>query len=92
MASVAKSVEDGLGGRGSQDWHGGWVCTAWALVVGGVKGGEAEARRRTRRRRKSRKNYSVGRDGTRRPLRSSNKSDSVEKSDLYIADLSRAEA
>lgn len=34
----------------------------------------------------------VGRDGTRGPLRSSNKSDSVEKSDLYIADLSRAGA
>lgn len=90
MAFVAKSVEGGLGGRGSQDWRWGWVCTAWALVVDGGKGGEAEVSRT--RRRKSRKNYSVGRDGTRRPLRSSSKSASVEKSDLYIADLSRAEA
>lgn len=90
VASVAKSVEGGQVGRGCQDWRRGWVCTAWSLVVDGGKGGEPEVKRR--RRRKSRKNYSVGRDGTRRPLRSSNNSDSVEKSDLYIADLSRAGA
>lgn len=57
VTPVAKSVEGGQGGLGSQDWHGGagWVqLVPCALVVDGGKGGEAEARR-MRRRRKSRK-------------------------------------
>lgn len=69
---------------------GGWVCTAWALVVGdgsvvrqGWSGGKS--------RKEEEKNKQLfGRDGRRGPLRSSNKSDAVEKSDLYMADLSWA--
>lgn len=66
VAPVAKSVEDGQGGRGSQDWHGDWECTAWALVVDGGKGGEADVRRRGRgkkvRREKNHRSSRAGRD------------------------------
>jgi hypothetical protein len=61
-----------------------------SLVDCGGKFVRQRWRRRKSREREKTQEGVFGRDGTGSPLRSSNKSDAVEKSDLYMADLSWA--